>query len=363
MLNAIKGRWEFPQLKEKALEQYRAWSPECLLIEKKAAGAPLIQELRQMDMIVEEYSPSRSSAGVSNDKRARVNAVSPLFFDKVVWAPEQRWAMDVINECAEFPNGENDDFVDCCIEGTQILMADGTTRAIEHVQEGDFVHTPKGARRVQISVCTGIHATIRLKTTQGHTIEATPNHPIATTRGWVRLTDVRTTDTIKITSVKEPIWHSLEKKTSCVKQWFLTATRTTVIQNHRAVRTANISCVLVDANFYIAPFGSTTEDRKGKCSTAMREHLASIRDKAAAWHSSADGRRWHSEVSSKNFRAGGAGYLARAAAWENRKKNPYQFVCEMCKTPFTALVRTARFCSQTCVCRNYRANKRKAESI
>lgn len=114
MLNAIKGRWEFPQLKEKALEQYRAWSPECLLIEKKAAGAPLIQELRQMDMIVEEYSPSRSSAGVSNDKRARVNAVAPLFFDKVVWAPEQRWAMDVINECAEFPNGENDDFVDCC---------------------------------------------------------------------------------------------------------------------------------------------------------------------------------------------------------------------------------------------------------
>jgi predicted phage terminase large subunit-like protein len=114
MLNAIKGRWEFPQLKEKALEQYSAWSPDGLLIEKKAAGAPLIQELRQMDMIVEEYSPSRSSAGVSNDKRARVNAVSPLFFDKVVWAPEQRWAMDVINECAEFPNGENDDFVDCC---------------------------------------------------------------------------------------------------------------------------------------------------------------------------------------------------------------------------------------------------------
>jgi hypothetical protein len=110
-------------------------------------------------------------------------------------------------------------------------------------------------------------------------------------------------------------------------------------------------------------FAQHAEDRKGKCSTAMREHLASIRDKAAAWHSSADGRRWHSEVSSKNFRAGGAGYLARAAAWENRKKNPYQFVCEMCKTPFTALVRTARFCSQTCVRRNYRANKRKAESI
>ena len=114
LLNAIKGRWEFPQLKERALEQYREWQPECLLIEKKAAGAPLIQELRQMDMIVEEYSPSRGAVGVSNDKRARVNAVASLFADKAIWAPEHRWAMEVINECAEFPNGEHDDYVDCC---------------------------------------------------------------------------------------------------------------------------------------------------------------------------------------------------------------------------------------------------------
>jgi len=113
MLNAIKGRWEFPQLKQKALDQYQEWQPECLLIEKKASGAPLIQELRQMDMIVEEYSPSRGAQGVANDKRARVNSIAPLFFDGVVWAPEHRWAMEVINECAEFPNGEHDDFVDC----------------------------------------------------------------------------------------------------------------------------------------------------------------------------------------------------------------------------------------------------------
>lgn len=113
LLDAIKGRWEFPQLKEKALEHFREWTPECLLIEKKAAGAPLIQEFRQMDMIVEEYSPSRGTATVSNDKRARVNSVAPLLFDGIVWAPDLRWAYDVINECAEFPNGEHDDFVDC----------------------------------------------------------------------------------------------------------------------------------------------------------------------------------------------------------------------------------------------------------
>lgn len=113
MLNAVKGRWEFPQLKQKALDEYKEWQPECLLIEKKAAGAPLIQELRQMELIVEDYSPSRAGGGVSNDKRARVNSVAPMLFDKVVWAPDHRWAFEVINECAEFPHGEHDDFVDC----------------------------------------------------------------------------------------------------------------------------------------------------------------------------------------------------------------------------------------------------------
>ena len=112
LLNGIKGRWEFPQLKERVLEQYTDWDPESLLIEKKAAGAPLIQELRQMDLIVEEYSPSRGAVGVSNDKRARVAAVSPIFFDKMVWFPETRWAYEIIEECAEFPNGEHDDYVD-----------------------------------------------------------------------------------------------------------------------------------------------------------------------------------------------------------------------------------------------------------
>jgi predicted phage terminase large subunit-like protein len=112
LLNAVKDRWEFPQLKAKVLEHYKEWEPECLLIEKKAAGAPLIQELRQMDIIVEEYSPSRKGLGVSNDKRARVNAVAPMFFDGSIWAPDYRWAHEVINECAEFPNGEHDDYTD-----------------------------------------------------------------------------------------------------------------------------------------------------------------------------------------------------------------------------------------------------------
>lgn len=125
MLNAVKNRWEFPQLKEKALDEYKAWQPECLLIEKKAAGAPLIQEFRQMGLFVEELSPSRGVRGVSNDKRARVNAVAPVFYDAAVWAPDTRWAREVIEECASFPNGEHDDYVDCVEMGVSRFRRGG----------------------------------------------------------------------------------------------------------------------------------------------------------------------------------------------------------------------------------------------
>lgn len=110
-------------------------------------------------------------------------------------------------------------------------------------------------------------------------------------------------------------------------------------------------------------FAQHAEERKGVCPPAMREHLAAIRDKAAAWHASEDGRRWHSEVSAKNFRAGGAARIALDAARAKRSENPYQLVCEMCGASFTAKIRRARFCSQACVCRNYRANKRKAAGV
>jgi phage terminase large subunit-like protein len=69
--------------------------------------------MRQSGLIIAEVSPSRGGGGVSNDKRARVNAVAPILSDGVVWAPDRRWASEVIQECAEFPNGEHDDFCDC----------------------------------------------------------------------------------------------------------------------------------------------------------------------------------------------------------------------------------------------------------
>ncbi len=113
LLNAFHKRMEFPDLKARAKREHDEWKPDALVIEKKAAGAPLIQELRRMGLFIEEVSPSRGTNLVSKDKRARLNAIAPVFQDGAVWVPDKRWAREVIELCAEFPNGEFDDPVDC----------------------------------------------------------------------------------------------------------------------------------------------------------------------------------------------------------------------------------------------------------
>jgi len=108
LLDAFKERMEFPELKSSALKQYKEWEPDCLIVEKKASGAPLIQELRRTGILVQEFSPSRG-----NDKTVRLNAIADLFSSGRVWAPDTRWAREVIEEVAEYPMGSHDDFVDC----------------------------------------------------------------------------------------------------------------------------------------------------------------------------------------------------------------------------------------------------------
>jgi predicted phage terminase large subunit-like protein len=107
LLDAFKDRMAFPELKQVALKHYKEWQPDSLIVEKKAAGAPLIQELRRMGLPVQEFTPSRG-----NDKMVRLNAVADLFSSGKVWAPDTRWAREVIEEVASFPVGEHDDYVD-----------------------------------------------------------------------------------------------------------------------------------------------------------------------------------------------------------------------------------------------------------
>ena len=107
LLNAFRERMEFPQLKQVAVDQYKEWKPDSIIIEKKASGAPLIYEMRAMGIPVQEFTPSKG-----NDKISRLNAVSDLFASGRVWCPNTHWAEEVVNEVAEFPAGEHDDYVD-----------------------------------------------------------------------------------------------------------------------------------------------------------------------------------------------------------------------------------------------------------
>jgi predicted phage terminase large subunit-like protein len=114
LLDAFKQRLEFPELKTKAYEAWKEWEPDTLIVEKRAAGAPLIYELRKMGIPMSEYTP-----GKGNDKISRVNAISDLFASGMVWCPETRWAEEVMDELASFPNGDHDDLVD---SSSQALM-------------------------------------------------------------------------------------------------------------------------------------------------------------------------------------------------------------------------------------------------
>jgi predicted phage terminase large subunit-like protein len=107
LLNAFRDRMEFPRLKQEAIDQYKEWEPDSIIIEKKASGAPLIYEMRAMGIPVQEFTPSKG-----NDKISRLNAVSDLFASGRVWAPNTQWAEEVIDEVASFPAGEHDDYVD-----------------------------------------------------------------------------------------------------------------------------------------------------------------------------------------------------------------------------------------------------------
>lgn len=125
LLNAIKKRMEFPDLKELVIEEYKEWQPDAFMVEKKSNGAALYQEFRRMGIPVGEFTP-----GKGQDKISRVNAVSDLFRSGIVWAPDRRWAKEVMEECNDFPSGTNDDLVD------------STTLALLRFRQGGFIRLP-----------------------------------------------------------------------------------------------------------------------------------------------------------------------------------------------------------------------------
>jgi len=126
LMDSIKERYEFPELRRVALDQYEYWKPDMVIVEQKASGTPLTHELRQMDIPVMTFTPSRG-----NDKHVRVNTCAPLFEAGLIWAPDMKFAEEVVEECAAFPHGDHDDLVD------------SMTMAVMRFRQGGFLTHPE----------------------------------------------------------------------------------------------------------------------------------------------------------------------------------------------------------------------------
>ena len=126
LLNSIKKRLEFPELKDLAMEEYAEWEPDAFIVEKKSAGTALYQEMRRMGLPVSEYTPHRGSG----DKLARLNSVADNVASGICWVPETRWAEEVVEEIAGFPFMSHDDLVD------------STVMALMRFRQGGFIRLP-----------------------------------------------------------------------------------------------------------------------------------------------------------------------------------------------------------------------------
>ena len=122
LIDCIKERFDFPELKQEAMRLYEFWDPDSIIIEAKGSGLPLIQELRRMGIPVNTFSP-----GKGQDKIARLNSVSPIFQDGRVWVPDNRFGEELMEEVSDFPAGEHDDLVDA------------TTLALARFRAGGFL--------------------------------------------------------------------------------------------------------------------------------------------------------------------------------------------------------------------------------
>jgi len=123
LLYAVKGRWQFPDLCKMVQGLYDKWQPDGVMIEDKASGQSLIQEMRRRGFPILVYSSKDS-------KELRAHAITPHVQSGYVWVPKRKaWCDEFITEVCSFPYAEHDDYVDTMTQAVQYLRDNW---AIEH---------------------------------------------------------------------------------------------------------------------------------------------------------------------------------------------------------------------------------------
>jgi len=127
LIDSFREKLTFPELKNQAVHLYNELQPDLVLVEAKASGWSLVQELMRTGIPITPFNPKKM------DKLARVHSVAPLFEGGRIWAPDTDESADVMNQFAMFPNTKHDDLVD------------STTQALLRLRKGWMVSHPQDA--------------------------------------------------------------------------------------------------------------------------------------------------------------------------------------------------------------------------
>jgi predicted phage terminase large subunit-like protein len=120
LLGAWRAKIPYNELRREALAHYRKIKPDWLLVEKKATGIILCQDLAKANVHgLRRVSLAHGKAKLDKVERAHIS--SAVLDEGLVYYPERQWAEKVRDECSAFPEGSNDDWVDCLLMGMQFL--------------------------------------------------------------------------------------------------------------------------------------------------------------------------------------------------------------------------------------------------
>ena len=141
LLGNVKDRFEYPELRRIAQVLFQKHRPDVCIVEKKASGQSLIQDMRRAGLPVLEYLPDR-------DKVSRVYASTPIMEAGRLYIPRgKEWANDLFDEALAFPNGAHDDQVDCMTMAIQYMKDSwNVTHPDDPSWEDDY--NPRKQRRV-----------------------------------------------------------------------------------------------------------------------------------------------------------------------------------------------------------------------
>lgn len=110
LMHAWQGRYELHELVAKVAETCKLLKVDKLIVENKAAGHSVAQEIRRIygteNFSVQLHDPK------SQDKLSRLYSVQHLFAEGLIYSPDRAWSEMVINQVGQFPRGKHDDLVD-----------------------------------------------------------------------------------------------------------------------------------------------------------------------------------------------------------------------------------------------------------